>query len=327
MTNLTEAPEQPEDAAQDVPDPQQARIQRSESVALIKFRIAFAHVAMLGIFFVPATRQLVLATALSFFVRVFAWEGGSHRYFAHRSYRTSRLFQFLIAFVAAASGHRGPLWWASQHRQHHRHTDQAGDPHSPVTDGILHAYVGWACDPRYVDTDLDQIRDFARYPELVWLNRYHYTMPYVLMVGVYFLGETTTLFGRTGLGLSAVVWTFFFGMVLSLHAAFVVNGFMHNQKLGIFHSRRYHTPDTTTNSWFWCVPTMGASWHNNHHRYMNSVRAGHRWWELDLTYLILRALSLVGVVWDLHQVPSKVMAEGKPRAPQPVTSLRANAGE
>lgn len=287
-----------------------SRIQRSERVGLIKFRIVLAHLVSLGIFFVPTTRALVVATVIGFFVRVFAWEGGSHRYFAHRSYRTSRAFQLLLALIAAAGGHRGPLWWASQHRMHHRYADQPRDPHSPVIGGVWHAYVGWAYHPDHVDTDLSWIKDFARYPELVWLNRRHYAMPYVFMLGVYWLGEKTSLFGRSGLGLSAVIWVFFFGMVLSLHAAFIVNGLMHNQKLGLVHSRRYETADTTTNSWLFCIPTMGASWHNNHHRYMNGARASHRWWELDLTYLVLRALAWARIVWDLHPVPAKVLAEG-----------------
>jgi len=288
-------------------------IQQAESLAVVKFRIYLVHIASLAIFIVPFTWPLLIGAVISFFIRVFAWEAGSHRYFSHHAFRTSRVFQFVLAALAAAAAQRGPIWWAANHRKHHRHSDQPGDPHSPVQRGSAYAYMGWLMDQDNLNTDLDAVKDLARFPELVWINKYHYLFPYLLLVGIFVVGQYTALFGRTGLGLSAVVWVFFLSTLLSLHSTFVVNTFAHARKPGWFNSRRYDTPDTTTNlSWLMSIPTMGASFHNNHHRYMNAARAGFYWWELDLTYYVLRLLALLGIVWDLHAVPLKVLEEGMP---------------
>lgn len=286
-------------------------IQKSESLAVIKIRNIVFHSLVLAIFFVPVNQQIILWTIITYFIRVFAWEAGSHRYFAHRSFKTSRAFQLFLAVLAASGGQRGPIWWANHHRNHHKTSDQPDDPHSPVHRGIWFAHMGWFMDPRYVDTDLDAVKDLARYPELVWVNKYHYFFPQVLLIATYLVGEYTSVLGGLGLGISALVWIFIFSTVLSAQATFVVNTFTHGMKRNFFNLRRFNTSDTTTNSWLLCIPTMGASWHNNHHRFMNSARAGFYWWELDLTYLVLKLLSLFRIVWDLQPVPAHIIEEGK----------------
>lgn len=293
---------------------QTSGIQQAERLSVVIFRVVLVHVASLAVFLVPFTGALLVAAVVGFFVRVFAWEAGSHRYFSHRSFKTTRLFQLLLAVLAAASAQRGPIWWATHHREHHRHADQPGDPHSPVQRGFWYAHIGWVLDQDKLNTDLDAAKDLARFPELVWVNQYHYLFPYLLLAGIFLLGEYTTVFGHAGLGWSAMVWVFFLPTLLSLHATFVVNTLTHARMPGWSNYRRFATKDTSTNSWLLAVPTMGASWHNNHHRYMNSARAGFYWWELDLTYYVLRLLAVLGLVWDLRSVPAKVLDEGK-RAP------------
>jgi stearoyl-CoA desaturase (delta-9 desaturase) len=293
----------------------EARIQRTESARIIRTRLVVVHLASMGVFFVPFTWQLVVGMLVGYFLRVFAWEGGSHRYFAHRSFKTSRTFQFLLAALSAAGGQRGPLWWAATHRKHHRTSDSADDAHSPVTHSFWHAHVGWLVDPQTVDTDLDAVRDLARYPELVWLNKYHWVFALAVLALVFVLGQFTALFGRPGLGVAALVWVFFLGTLLSLHASFAVNTLTHGRRVDRLNRRRFDTSDTTTNSVLLAIPTLGAGWHNNHHRYMNAARAGFYWWELDLTYLVLRLLACLGIVWDLHPVPVAVLAEGRRPAP------------
>jgi len=290
---------------------QTSGVQQAERLSVVKFRVWLVHLASLAIFVVPFTWTLLAVAVASFFVRVFAWEAGSHRYFSHRAFKTSRLFQLLLAVLAAASAQRRPIWWATHHREHHRYTDQPGDPHSPVQRGFWYAHIGWVLDQDKLNTDLDAAKDLARFPELVWVNQYHYLFPYLLLTGIFMLGEYTTAFGHASLGWSAMVWVFFLPTLLSLHATFVVNTLTHARRPGWSNNRRFETSDTSTNSWLLAVPTMDASWHNNHHRYMNSARAGFYWWELDLTYYVLRLLALLGVVWDLHAVPAKVLEEGK----------------
>jgi stearoyl-CoA desaturase (Delta-9 desaturase) len=287
-------------------------LQRAESLRAFKIRATVVHLACFGVFLVPVTRQLVIAATLMFFARVFSWEVGSHRYFSHRSFKTSRAFQFLLALLAAASGQRGVIWWAVHHRRHHRHSDtEPQDLHSPVLHSLWHAHFGWLLNQDNLDTDLDAARDLARFPELVWLNRFHYLFPLATLIVTWLVGEYTALFGRSGLGPSAVVWVFFLSMVLSQQAAFSLNTLMHGVRPGLFHSRRFATTDSTTNLWLLAVPTLGAAWHNNHHRYMNSARTGFYWYELDLAWLLLRALAVFGIVWDLVPVPQAVLDEGR----------------
>jgi stearoyl-CoA desaturase (Delta-9 desaturase) len=197
------------------------------------------------------------------------------------------------------------------HRAHHRHSDTTRDRHSPVAYSRWRAHIGWLFDQDFLDTDLAAAKDLSRYPELVWINRHHYPMPYLLLLATFLVGQYTPLFGATGLGLSAAVWVFFVSTVLSQHAAFAVNSMTHGIRPGLFHSRRFATSDSTTNVWPLAVLTMGAAWHNNHHRYMNSARAGFYWWELDLSYAALCGLEKLGVVWDLHAVPEAVLEEGR----------------
>jgi len=288
-------------------------IQSGEALAIVKFRVWLLHAGSLGVFFFPANTEIIIATVLLFFVRVFAWEAGSHRYFSHRSYKTSRIFQFILAVVAASSGQRGPIWWAVHHRTHHKYSDQDRDPHSPVKSGFWYAHIGWVLDQEKLATNLDDAKDLSKYSELVWLNKYHYIFPYISMATTYLIGEYTVVLGATGNGLSALVWVFFLSTMLSLQATFAVNSLTHAQKHNFFNIRQFYTSDTTTNSWILCIPTMGASWHNNHHRYKNAARAGFYWWELDLSYIALKTLSWLGIVWDLNSVPNEILDEGRLR--------------
>lgn len=284
---------------------------QKENAQLVKFRVFLVQVACLGIFFVPCSYSLFLFTVVTFFVRVFAWEGGSHRYFSHRSYKTSRAFQLILAVLAASGGQRGPLWWASCHRLHHKHSDTDLDVHSPVHKGIWYAYMAWLFDPKNVNTDLDAVKDLSKYPELVFINKFHYVFAYLSMAIIFCLGQYTQIFGNEVGGLSAVFWGYFFSTVLSIHSACLLNSITHALKPSFICYRTFQTDDTSTNNWLLAIPTMGASWHNNHHRYMNSAKAGFYWWEFDLTFYILKVLELLGIVWDLNKVPEKIIEEGK----------------
>ncbi len=285
-------------------------IQKAESLRIIKFRFWLVHLASLAVLFVPYDNSLLTLTAVTFFARTFGWEAGSHRYFSHRSFKTSRTFQLFLALLAASGGQRGPIWWATRHRAHHRYSDTSLDPHSPVYQGFGYAHMGWFMDPENIDTDLDAAKDLSRFPELVWVNKYHYFFPYLLMAVIFCLGEFTTILGARVSGVSAVIWGFFFSTMLSLQATFVVNTITHGLKPGFFSSRRFNTDDTSTNNWLLAIPTMGASWHNNHHRFMGAAKAGFYWWEFDLTYYLLKFLSWFGIVWGLQAVPKKILEEG-----------------
>lgn len=285
-------------------------IQASESTKLMKLRLIIVVLACVSAWWTPPNKELLVLAALSFYLRTFGWEGGHHRYFAHRSYKTGRIFQTILACLGASSGQRGPLWWACHHRAHHRYSDTPNDPHTPIYKSKIYAYIGWMFDKQYCDTNLDEVKDFSKYPELVWINKYHYLFPYTLVAVLYVIGQWTTLFGQE-VGWAAVVWGFFVPTLLSLQGSTLVNIFAHGSRdpRGWVSYRSYTTSDTSRNNWLLSVVSLGASWHNNHHRYMNSATTGFRWWEIDLTYLTLRLLALLGLVWDLHEVPLHIRKE------------------
>ena len=104
-----------------------------------------------------------------FWIRLFGITGGYHRYFSHKAFKTSRAFQFVLAILGVAAVQKGPLWWAAGHRRHHRYSDQEGDLHSP-REGFWHAHQGWIFQDRWDATEVQRVRDLARYPELAWLK-------------------------------------------------------------------------------------------------------------------------------------------------------------
>jgi len=243
-------------------------------------------------FFVPFSWGLVGVCFATYAVRVFAITGAYHRYFSHRTYKTSRWFQFVLAWLGASSIQKGPLWWAAHHRHHHRFSDQPGDLHSPGLQGFLWAHIGWIMAEQNEATDFKAIQDFAKYPELRWLNTWHLVPGITLAVVLYLLG-----------GFPWLVWGFFVSTVLCWHATYMINSLTH-----MFGRRRYATKDDSRNNLFFALLTFGEGWHNNHHYYQSSTRQGFFWWEIDVSYYILRALALVGLVWDLREPPAHVVA-------------------
>ncbi len=249
------------------------------------------HVATaICVFLVPLTWTAAALFALTFWGRMFSITGGYHRYFAHKTYRTSRAFQLVLALLGTTSVQKGPLWWAGIHRIHHRFSDQEGDVHSP-NDGFWYSHQGWIMDPKWEATPVDQIRDFARYPELRWLNRHHYVPPFALSLLCLAVG-----------GWSGLVWGFGLSTTLLWHSTYTINSLSHR-----WGRQRYETGDTSRNNWVLALLTMGEGWHNNHHHYMASTRQGFFWWEVDLTYYILRGLQAIGLVWDIREPPASVL--------------------
>jgi len=257
-----------------------------------------------------ASWKVWAACVALYVIRMFAITGFYHRYFAHRTFKTSRWFQFLMAFVAQTSAQRGALWWAAHHRDHHKYSDSDKDLHSPRQHGFWYSHVGWIYDHNDV-TKYARIKDFARFPELVMLDKYWLVPPIMLGVASYLVG-----------GLPGLLVGFMFSTVLLWHGTFTINSLSH-----VWGKRPYDTTDDSRNNWFLAIITLGEGWHNNHHHYMNSTRQGFHWWQYDVTYYVLKAMSWVGLVWDIKEPPAHIVAGVKRRRaePNPVDDVRPAA--
>jgi hypothetical protein len=167
-----------------------ARRFRAGAVAGFLFVHVAAAVGVVALGFSWPGAVLCLA---SYYLRMFAITAGFHRYFSHRAYRLARVPQFLLAFVGQTAAQKGVLWWASNHRHHHKYSDRPEDIHSPIQRGFWWSHIGWILSPDYVATDLSRVPDLAKYPELVWLDRHEY-LPTALYGASLYLA-----FGWTGL--------------------------------------------------------------------------------------------------------------------------------
>lgn len=271
---------------------ERAADERVNRVGAIPFLLM--HLAPLGVFFTGfGWSELALCVGL-YVTRMFFITAGYHRYFAHRSYKLGRGMQLLMAIGGASAAQKGPLWWAGHHRDHHRYSDTERDIHSPKR-GFWWSHMGWIVCRKYDATPIHRIKDFAKYPELRFLNRYHLLPAIALGVACFALGGAKALFGG-----------FFLSTVLLYHGTFSINSLMH-----VFGTRRYRTADTSRNSMLLALLTLGEGWHNNHHYYPSSTRQGFFWWEIDISYALLKALSWVGLVRGLRSPPARVLAANR----------------
>ena len=264
------------------------------------------HLAALMVFWAGFSWTALFACLFFYAVRMFGITGGYHRYFSHRSYKTGRVFQFILACLGASSAQLGPLWWAAHHRHHHRHSDTDEDIHSPGLRGLWWAHVGWVLCKKYNTTRLDDIKDFAKFPELRLLDRYSVLAPIGLAVFTFFLGAFLELkFPQLGVtAFQMLVWGFFVSTVCLYHGTFSINSLAH-----IIGKRRFQTTDHSKNHFLLAIVTLGEGWHNNHHRYPSSERQGMYWWEIDISHYILRTLSFFGIVWDIRTQPERLYQE------------------
>ena len=226
----------------------------------------------------------------SYAVRMFAITAGYHRYFAHRTFKTSRVFQFILALLAMSSAQQGILWWAAHHRNHHKFSDEPADIHSPVQRGFYWSHIGWILSSRHKATDYERIKDFAKYPELRWLNRHDLFVAIAWGFVLFGIGGATALF-----------WGHFVSLVIAWHVTFCINSLAH-----VWGRRRYNTSDDSRNNALLAVFAFGEGWHNNHHHYQRTARQGFYWWEIDVTYYVLKILEKMRIVSDVQGIPAHI---------------------
>lgn len=264
------------------------------------------HAACLLAFYTGAS-GFAVGFAIAFFaIRMFAITGFYHRYFSHKTFRTSRGWQFVFALLGASAAQRGPLWWAAHHRRHHQHSDSEDDLHSPHNGGFWWSHVGWFTCNAAFHTDERRVKDWIRFPELTLINRFDTLVPAACAVLIYFLGEALAHWapGLQTNGLQLLVWGFFISTVVLFHATVSINSLSH-----VWGSRRFDTRDDSRNNLWLALITFGEGWHNNHHRWPQSARQGFRWYEIDLTYYGLWLLAKARIINDLKPIPETIRGE------------------
>ena len=230
---------------------------------------------------------------------------GFHRYLTHRSFTTSRVMRGVFAALGSAAIEGPVISWVADHRKHHTFSDREGDPHSPHVDhgkgwrgalaGLLHAHVGWL----FIHTQRGAKKRYA--PDLV-------SDPVVSFVDRTFLVWATAGFlAAFGLGwaiggtidaaLTGLLWGGLVRMLFVHHVTYSINSICH-----FFGRRSFPTEDHSRNVSWLALPTFGESWHNNHHAFPTSATHGLRWWQIDLSSLVIRALESVGLVWDVVRI-------------------------
>jgi stearoyl-CoA desaturase (Delta-9 desaturase) len=241
---------------------------------------------------------MYMATGLSITV-------GFHRYFTHRSFKTSKPMRAVLAVLGSAAIEGPIISWVADHRKHHTFADQEGDPHSPHVDhgvgwrgafkGLVHAHVGWL----FVHTQRGLRRRYARDliddPIVSFVDRKFVLWAVGGLVLAFALGWA--IGGSLYTGLTGLLWGGAVRMLVVHHVTFSINSLCH-----FFGGRRFETDDESRNL-LWLAPfSFGESWHNNHHAFPTSAEHGMRRWELDPSALFIRALEKVGLVWDVVRV-------------------------
>jgi stearoyl-CoA desaturase (delta-9 desaturase) len=249
------------------------------------------HLACFAAIWTGVTAEAVGLAIGLYWLRIFAIGAGYHRYFSHRAYETSRVFQFILAAFAQSTSQKSVLWWAANHRDHHLHSDTELDVHSPRHTGFIYSHVGWIFSRGQEMMNFNRIADFAKFPELMWLHRYEQAPSFALAVICFAIA-----------GWPGLIVGFFWSTVAVYHGTFSINSLAH-----LVGKRRYITGDDSRNNWLLAIITMGEGWHNNHHAFQSSARQGFRWWEYDPTFYLLTLLERLGLVWNLKRPTAEVM--------------------
>ena len=278
--------------------------EKSESLELTRLLPFIGlHLACLTVLYVGFSWAALWIAVASYLIRMFAITAFYHRYFSHRTFKTNRFWQFCFALLGTSSSQRGPLWWAAHHREHHKNSDTEEDIHSPVKRSFLWSHIGWFCCEKNFKTDYKTISDFAKYPELVFLNRFDMLVPLFYALLMYLIGVLlgSNLIGLDITGGQSFVWGFLISTIVLFHATVAINSLAH-----IFGKRRYKTKDNSRNNLWLAIVTLGEGWHNNHHHYSNSANQGFFWWEIDITFYILKLMSWVRIIKELKPVPDRI---------------------
>ena len=249
------------------------------------FMAAFHMLAVVALFFFT-WEGLLLAVLLWWLAGGFGIGMGYHRLLTHRGYKTPKWVEYSMTLCATLALEGGPIFWVATHRQHHKFTDKAGDPHSP-RDGKWWSHMGWILSGRALHQATTELAPLV--PDLikdrfhVWISKWHWVP--LTTLGLVILAA---------LGWKVFLWAIFLRITVGLHCTWLVNSATH-----LWGSRRFVTSDDSRNSFWVALLSFGEGWHNNHHAHAQSARHGLRWWEIDLNWYGIQALRCIGLAREV----------------------------
>ena len=266
------------------------------------------HLSVISIFFVDFSLTAFWVFIGMYAIRMFAITGFYHRYFSHKAFKTSRLTQFIFAIIGASAVQRGPIWWAAHHREHHMHSDTIHDKHSPKAHSFFWSHTGWFLTKANFITHTRLVKELSRFPELRLIDRFDIVIPILTCLGLFYIGEylNTAYPALETNGLQLLSWGFVLSTILLYHSTFLVNSVAH-----LWGKKRYDTKDSSRNNFIVAILTFGEGWHNNHHHYPGSASQGFYWWEIDITYYLLKLLNTFGIIWGMRTISSNIRESNK----------------
>jgi len=212
---------------------------------------------------------------------------GYHRLLTHRAYKTPKWFEYIVTVLGTMTLEGGPIFWVATHRNHHKYTDQPGDPHSP-RDGRWWSHMGWIVGGTSMHGDTSklapQVPDLINNKFHVWISKWHWvplTVTGFIILALY--------------GWPVTLWAVFFRVTFGLHCTWLVNSACH-----LWGSQRFANGEDSRNNWWVSLLTFGEGWHNNHHAHAQSARHGLAWWEIDITWYTIKLLSFMGLATNIR---------------------------
>lgn len=265
------------------------------------------HLACFAVIWVGVSTTAVMICIFSYLIRMFAITGFYHRYFSHKTFKTSRTTQTVFAVIGATATQRGPLWWAAHHRHHHMHSDKPGDIHSPKS-GFLNSHLQWFLKHENFHTNNERIEDLNKFPELKFIDRYDILFPFIFALLLFLCGHLLYLFAPSleTTGWQLVVWGYFISTILLSHVTYCINSLAH-----VWGTKPYITGDDSRNNFLLALLTLGEGWHNNHHCAPGSVKQGFKWWQIDISFYVIKVMEKLGLVWDLKYPNPKLLSMKK----------------
>jgi stearoyl-CoA desaturase (Delta-9 desaturase) len=236
---------------------------------------------------------------------------GFHRYLTHRAFQTSKAVEYILAIVGSMAIEGPVVNWVADHRKHHAHTDEEGDPHSPhgfgpglrgTLKGLFHAHVGWLWEDHGIAERRKYARDLVEDRGMRIINLSFGPLAALSLAIPFFAGWA--IGGSLRDGLTAFLWGGLVRVFFLHHVTWSINSICH-----FFGRRRFATTDQSTNVFWLALPSFGEAWHHNHHAFPRSAFHGLRWYQVDVAGLVILALEKLGLVWNVVRISPERQAQ------------------